>query len=48
MRQLVLFLEERSAKVAFEGLLPRLLPNDVTLRYRHFIAGVSKALANAC
>lgn len=33
MRQLVLFLEEASAKAAFEGLLPRLLPKDVSVRY---------------
>lgn len=33
MRQLVLFLEEASAKAAFEGLLPRFLPEDVVVRY---------------
>ncbi len=33
MKQLVLFLEEASAKAAFEGLLPRVLPEDVTVRY---------------
>ena len=33
MRRLVLFLEEVSAKAAFEGLLPRLLPEDISVRY---------------
>lgn len=33
MKQLVLFLEEASAKAAFEGLLPRVLPQDVAVRY---------------
>lgn len=33
MMQLVLFLEEASAKAAFEGLLPRLLPEDVAVQY---------------
>lgn len=33
MKQLVLFLEEASAKAAFEGLLPRVLPEDVCVRY---------------
>jgi len=31
MRRLVLFLEEVSAKAAFEGLLPRLLPEGIPL-----------------
>lgn len=33
MKHLVLFLEEASAKAAFEGLLPRFLPEDVTVQY---------------
>jgi hypothetical protein len=33
MRYLVLFLEEASAKAAFEGLLPRFLPEDVHVQY---------------
>ena len=33
MKQLVLFLEETSAKAAFEGLLPRLIPREVLVRY---------------
>ena len=33
MKQLVLFLEERSAKAALEGLLPRLLPAEIHIRY---------------
>lgn len=33
MRHLVLFLEEASAKAAFEGLLPRVLPDDVCVQY---------------
>lgn len=33
MKQLVLFLEEASAKAAFEGLLPRVVPDDVVVRY---------------
>ena len=33
MKQLVLFLEEASAKAALEGLLPRLLPKNVFVRY---------------
>lgn len=33
MKQLVLFLEEASAKAAFEGLLPRVLPDNVSVRY---------------
>jgi hypothetical protein len=33
MKQLVLFLEEASAKAAFEGLLPRVVPEDVVVRY---------------
>ena len=33
MKQLVLFLEEASAKAVLEGLLPRLLPENVFVRY---------------
>lgn len=33
MKQIVFFLEEQSAKVMLEGLLPRILPENVTLRY---------------
>jgi hypothetical protein len=33
MKRLVLFLEEASAKAAFEGLLPRVLPEGVDVRY---------------
>ncbi len=33
MRQLVFFLEEPSAKAMLEGLLPRILPNEVTPRF---------------
>ncbi len=33
MKQLVLFLEEASAKAALEGLLPRLLQEEVNVRY---------------
>lgn len=33
MRELVFFLEEQSAKECLAGLLPRLLPVDVRLRY---------------
>lgn len=33
MSELVLFLEEASAKAAFQGLLPRILPKNVTVRY---------------
>jgi hypothetical protein len=33
MKHLVLFLEEASAKAAFEGLLPRFLPEDVVVQY---------------
>jgi hypothetical protein len=33
MRTLVLLLEERSAREMLEGLLPRILPDDVQVRY---------------
>ncbi len=33
MKKLVLFLEEASAKAAFQGLLPRILPEDVVVHY---------------
>lgn len=33
MKQLVLFLEEASAKAALEGLLPRLLPEELLVHY---------------
>ena len=33
MSELVLFLEEASAKAAFQGLLPRILPADITVTY---------------
>jgi hypothetical protein len=36
MRELVFFLEERSAAVMLEGLLPKLLPDDVVPRYITF------------
>ncbi len=36
MRELVFFLEERSAAAMLEGLLPKLLPDDVVPRYITF------------
>ncbi len=53
MRELVFFLEERSAAAMLEGLLPKLLPDDVVPRYvtfegkqDHFIKETTASIRN--